>query len=209
MLKLAIAVLAVAPFVVACADGVVASPSAHQSSSPPAPASGPSILIEPSPTHKPMGFLPDDCELGPEPAPVSDHVADAIGGDPVWAIGFGGPAATLTFRPDDPYDEHGWLRKVLWLLRRSAADPVTVSGHRLDDGSPLWFDYRQPGPQETALLLDPGAPHGQHGDWYEYRGYFVVPSAGCYGLTAAWPGGGWDLRFRAGLDLTARFSPND
>jgi hypothetical protein len=205
---LAIAVLAMAPFVVACADDFVASPGAPQRRSPPAPASAPSILIEPSPTHEPIGFFPDDCELGPEPVPVSDHVGDAIGGDPVWAIGFGGPAATLTFSPDNPYHDHGWRRKVLWLLRRSAADPVTVSGHRLDDGSPLWFAY-QPGPQETVLLLDPDAPHGRHGDWYEYRGYFVVPSAGCYGLTAPWPGGGWELRFRAGLDLTARFSPND
>jgi len=201
---LALVVLAVAPFVVACADGVVASPSGPQSPSPSSLTPAPTIPVGPSPTHEPIGFLPDDCEPGPEPAPVSDHVADAIGGDPVWAIGFGGPAATLSFSPGDPYKDHGWLRKVLWLLRRSAIDPVTVTGSRVDDGSPLWFDYQQSGPQETVLVLDPAAPHGQHGDWFEYRGYFVAPSAGCYRLTASWPSGGWDLRFRVGLDQTLR-----
>jgi hypothetical protein len=201
---LAFAMLAAAPFVVACADNGVGSPSAPQRLSPSSLAPAPFIEFKPSPIHEPIGFLPDDCEPGPEPAPVSDHVADAIGGNPVWAIGFGGPAATLSFSPGDPYEDHGWLRKVLWLLRRSAADPVTVTGYQVDDGTPLWFDYEQPGPQETVLLLDPDASHGRHGDWYEYRGYFVLPSAGCFGLTAAWPGGGWELRFRAGLDQTVR-----
>lgn len=203
MWRLLATALAVAPLVVGCADGVVAPPSATRSISPTSPVPAPSIVIEPSPTHEPIGIIPDDCEAGPEPAPVSDHVADGIGGDPVWAIGFG-PAATLSLSPSDRYDDHGWLRKVLWLLRRSATDPVTVTGLRVDDRSPLLFEYQRPGPQETVLVLDPDAPHGQHGDWYEYRGYFVVPSAGCYELTAAWPGGGWELRFRAGLDQTAR-----
>ena len=194
------AVIALAPLVVACADGVVASPSAAGSPSLSTAVPVSPIPISPSPTHEPIGFLPDDCEPGPEPTLVSDHVADGIGGDPAWAIGFGGPAATLSFSPGDPYEDHGWLRKVLWLLRRSSADPVSVTGIRVGDGSPLWFDYRRAGQQETVLVLDPDAPDGQHGDWYEYRGYLVAPSAGCYRLTASWPRGGWELRFRAGLD---------
>jgi hypothetical protein len=198
---LAVAVLAVSPFVVACAEGDNASPSA-----PPSPSASSSVPTspvpaEPSRTHEPIGALPDDCAPGPDPVTVSDHVGEGIGGDPAWAIGFG-PAATLTFNPDDPNEHHGWLRKVLWLLRRTTAHTVTVTGTLVDDGSPLWFDYGDPGAQETTLVLDPAAPDGQQGDWYEYRGYFVVPSAGCYRLDAAWPGGGWELDFRAGLDPT-------
>jgi hypothetical protein len=195
----AVAALTVLPLVVGCADGAVVSPSALDSRSP----SSTVASIEPSPTEPstqdPIGRLPDDCEPGPDPTPVSDHVGDAIGADPAWAIGFG-PNATLGFSPDDLQEDHGWLRKVLWLLRRSAAEPVTVTGSRLDDGSPLWFDYEDPGAPETTLVLHPATPDGQEGDWYEYRGYFVVPSAGCYRLTATWPGGGWTLDFRAGLD---------
>ena len=102
--------LAVASFVVGCADRVVAPPSATRSISRSSPVPAPSIVTEPSPTHEPIGLMPGDCEPGPEPAPVSDHVADGIGGDPVWAIGFG-PAATLSFSPGDRFDDHGWLRR--------------------------------------------------------------------------------------------------
>ena len=102
------------------------------------------------------------------------------------------------------YYDVGWIRKVLWLLDRNAADPVTVTGARVADGAPLWFEYRPDGAQETVLLLDPAAPDGQHGDWYEYRGYFVAPAAGCYRLKTAWPGGGWEVPFRAGLDQAMR-----
>jgi hypothetical protein len=197
----AVAVLALGPLLVACADRAVVAPSAPSSDSPVSPVPAASTATEPSPTHEPIGRLPDDCEPGPDPITVSDHVGNGIGGEPAWAIGFG-PSATLSFALDDPYEDHGWLRKVLWLLRRSAADPVTVTGVRVDDGSPLWFDYRDPGAQETPLVLDPAAPDGQEGDWYEYHGYLVVPSAGCYRLHATWPGGEWELDFRAGLDPT-------
>jgi hypothetical protein len=197
---LAVAVLAVSARVVACADRNVTSPSAPSSPSASALAPASPVPAEPTRTHEPIGALPDDCEPGPDPVSVSDHVGEGIGGDPAWAIGFGGPEATLSFNLDDPYHDHGWLRKVLWLLRRTAADPVTVTGTRLDDASRLWFDYGDPGTQETTLVLDPAAPDGQQGDWFEYRGYFVVPAAGCYHLTAAWPGSGLELDFRAGLD---------
>jgi hypothetical protein len=195
----AIAAWAVFPLVVGCADGAIVSPNALDSRSPSStvPTSIEASASVPS-THEPIGRLPDDCEPGPDPRPVSDHVGGAIGGDPAWAIGFG-PNATLGFSPDDPYGDRGWLRKVLWLLRRSAAEPITITGVRLDDKSPLWFDYQDPGAPEATLVLDPATPDGQERDWYEYRGYFVVPSAGCYRLTAAWPGGGWTLDFRAGL----------
>lgn len=196
-------VLAVAPLVAACA-GPLTSPSGPKNPSPSPPTPAATIRVDPSRASEPIGPLPDDCEPGPKPAPVSDHVADAIGGEPVWAIGFGGPAATLSFGPGEQYEEHGWLRKVLWLLRRHATHPVTVTGVRVDDGSRLWFDYEPSAPPAAVLLLDPAAPHGQHGDWFEYRGYFVAPSAGCYRLAASWAGGGWELAFRAGLDETLR-----
>jgi hypothetical protein len=151
------------------------------------------------PSLESIGQLPEDCEPGPDPVQVSDHVGDGIGGDPAWAIGFGADG-TLTFNADDPYQDHGWLRKVLWLVRRSTTDPITVSGHRTDDGSPLWFAYPGPGGQAESLVLDPSTPDGEHGDWLEYRGYFVLPAAGCYRLEASWPGGQWELDFRAGLD---------
>ena len=198
----AVAVLAVVPFAIACADADVAPASASPSAGPSALMSAPPTPTRSGEAHEPIGLLPDDCEPGPQPVLVSDHVAAGIGGDPVWAIGFGGAAATLSFSPDDPYRDHGWLRKVLWLLDRSASDPVTVTGVRVADGLQLWFQYRQGGSQEPVLLLDPAAPDGEHGDWYEYRGYFVAPTAGCYRLRAAWPGGGWELPFRAGLDET-------
>lgn len=201
MRRLVVAVLALAPLVVGCADRAVVSPSRPPSGSPSSPVPAAPTPTELPPTREPIGLLPDDCKPGPDPVPVSDHVGDGIGGHPAWAIGFG-PAATLGARPDDQFEDHGWLRKVLWLLERRAADPVTVTGIRVDDGSPLWFDYGDSGLQETVIVLDPAAPDGQQGDWYEYRGYFVLPSAGCYRLKAAWPGSGWELDFSAGLDPT-------
>lgn len=190
---LAVVVLVAGP-VGACAEPAIVSPSPLPATIAPLPTSPAA-----SPTREPIGRLPDGCEPGPDPVPVSDHVGNGIGGEPAWAIGFG-PDATLGFNPDDPHQDHGWVRKVLWLLRRTSADPVTVTGWRVDDGSPLWFAYPGPGGQETSLVLDPASPDGQHGDWYEYRGYFVAPSAGCYRLAAAWPGGGWEIDSSAGLD---------
>ena len=154
-----------------------------------------------SPTHPPIGRRPDDCQPGPDPVPVSDHVGNGIGGDPAWAIGFGADGF-LGFNPDDPYGGHGWLRKVLWLVRRTTRDPITVSGHRIDDDGALWFAYPGPDAQVTSLVLDPSTPDGEHGDWFEYRGYFVLPTAGCYRLEAVWPSGGWEVTFSAGLDPT-------
>jgi hypothetical protein len=192
----AAAFLSLGPLLIACADqrlpSPVVTPSARLS-----PA-----VSEPTATPEPIGAMPADCEPGPDPTPVSDHVGEGIGADPAWAIGFG-PTATLTVNRDDPYADHGWLRKVLWLVRRSVQDPVTITGLRVDDGSPLWFDYGAAGDQATSVVLDPAAPDGEYGDWYEYRGYFVLPSAGCYRLMAAWPGGGWEIDFRAGLDVAA------
>lgn len=195
---LVIAVLMVVAVVATCDEPAVASPSVPSAAS---VTPVPSLLsAEASPTHEPIGRLPDDCEPGPDPVLVSDHVGHGVGGDPAWAIGFGADA-TLGFNPDDPHEDNGWLRKVLWLLQ-SSADPVTVTGWRVDDDSPLWFAYPGPGEQAASLVLDPAAPDGHHGDWYEYRGYIVTPSAGCYRLEAVWPGGGWEIDFRAGLDLT-------
>ena len=191
---LAVAIVVNTLIAVACGDDSVVSPSATLlSTTPTTPAASA------SPTQGPIGPLPDDCEPGPDPVLVSDHVGHGIGGDPAWGIGFG-PDATLGFNPDDPHQDRGWLRKVLWLLRRTSGDPVTVTGWRVDDESPLWFAYPGPGGQKTSLVLDPARPDGQHGDWDEYRGYFVTPSAGCYRLAAAWPGGGWEIDFSAGLD---------
>lgn len=188
------AVLVVTGMVAGCAEPPIMSPD------PPLSSAAPTVLPSSvSPTHQPIGPLPVDCEAGPDPVLVSDHVGHGIGGDPAWAIGFG-PKGTLGMSHEDPYEGHGWLRKVLWLVRRSTTVPITVMGQRVDDGSQLWFAYPDPARQATSLVLDPAAPDGQHGDWYEYRGYFVTPAAGCYRLSAAWPGGGWEVDFRVGLD---------
>jgi hypothetical protein len=188
------AVLIVAGVVAACAEPAIMSPD------PPVSSAAPTVLPSSvSPTHQPIGRLPVDCEPGPDPVLVSDHVGHGIGGDRAWAIGFGAKG-TLGMSHEDPYQGHGWLRKVLWLVQRATTVPITVTGERVDDGSRLWFAYPDPARQATSLVLDPAAPDGQHGDWYEYRGYFVTPAAGCYRLSAAWPGGGWDVDFRAGLD---------
>lgn len=189
-------VLVVAGVVGACAEPAIMSPDPVVT--PPAPTA---VLSSTSPTHEPIAPLPVDCAPGPDPVLVSDHVGHGVGGDPAWAIGFGDDGS-LGFSRDDPYHGHGWLRKVLWLVRSTTTVPITVSGQRIDDESPLWFAYPGPDGQAVSLVLDPAAPDGRHGDWYEYRGYLVTPAAGCYQLSAAWPGGGWELVFSAGLDPT-------
>jgi hypothetical protein len=208
---LAVWLLTVAPLLSACLDRGLVSPGPTSSPREPTAAPNPSTasivsasppMSAPTASHGPIGSLPDDCPPGPDPTPVSDHVGSGVGAEPAWAIGFG-PGATLQFTRDDPYDGHGWLRKVLWLLRSTAGEAVTITGIRVDDRAPLWFDYANDQPRRDVLVLDPAAPDGEHLDWYEYRGFFVVPSAACYHLTAAWPGGGWELDFSAGLDPTA------
>lgn len=178
--------------------------STPSSSVPSIPGSLPppvSSTVAPSPaTSIVMDLLPAprDCH-GPEPKVLADYFGRAIGGSPVWAIGFGGPQATLSVDSPDQMTSLGRRRKVLWVIEPGTTTPVTLHAASTSSGAPLWFEIngRQP---STSPLLDPAKPDIpiQHGDWREFPSYLLIPAASCYSLSAEWQGGNWTVTFSAG-----------
>jgi len=141
---------------------------------------------------------PGDCH-GPASRVLADYFGPGIGGSPVWAIGFGGPQATLLVDSQDQMTSLGRRRKVLWVIEPGHATPVTLHAASTSSGAPLWFEINGEQPS-TPPLLDPAKPAIpiQHGDWREFPSYLLIPAAGCYSLSAEWQGGRWTVTFSAG-----------
>ena len=149
---------------------------------------------------------PTSCAPGPNPQTVSADVGPGLGRPPVWAVGFspGAPAAVLLLQGDATIGEHGYYRKVLWVIQHGYAQPVRLSGTDSERGSSIWFQIGDQAPT-TAPVLDPthpGAypynPANPDRVFPEYPSYLFIPHAGCYVLEASWPEGHWRIPFAAG-----------
>jgi hypothetical protein len=83
---------------------------------------------------------------------------------------------------------------------------VTIHGVNLQTGVPVSPDaeYAEPSSTPTALILNPNDPavvsqnSNRDDQWTQFPGGLTIPGAGCYGLSATWPGGSWHLSFAAG-----------
>lgn len=139
---------------------------------------------------------------GPRPRPRAvDDYGKVMGSGPLR----GGVYAELDTRAnafhahDAPRTEVGWRIKVLWLVRPDQAQPVTIEGSGSTTEGPVVFEPSGADPMLMARLdpADPGVPP-EKGHWLEYPSYTYFPRAGCYRLSARWPGGGWDVGFGFG-----------
>lgn len=186
----------------------------------PAPTPTPTRVAYPTPTlpqgtPTALGPAPASCSP-PAPAPrtLPATYSGAIGASPIWVAWFDGPHATRHISgPGVVNSRYGWLIAVIFAIEPSLTDPVVVRGVRLDNDSPLWMVGLEPGQTFTqatpsvAVALDPRQPGlpdydnysmGLNEDWAAWYGGFYIPAAGCYALTATWPGGSWRVTFAAG-----------
>ncbi|MFI5274211.1 MAG: hypothetical protein ACHQ4H_14345, partial [Ktedonobacterales bacterium] len=134
------------------------------------------------------------CANVPTPHAVGD-INNAIGGDPFWVGGFfggfAGHHATLDVQGAQHWP-HGQPAKVVTQFAPGATAPVTLTGKRLDDGSPLWFQFYTgigpAAPQSMSVVFNPASSANE-------AGYIVIPATGCYALTARWASGSWTVAF--------------
>lgn len=144
----------------------------------------------------------------------------AVGHTPVWVAGFTGPYPTLRLGPNArantwggwsaPYTQVGWPVPIGLEVPAGFTGQIHLSGWDAHDGPSrsMQFGLIQasgggpPSDVETTYTLDlthPTIPPGGEDHtgvfWY---GYAFLPGAGCYTLTASWPGGSWSVTISAG-----------
>jgi hypothetical protein len=215
---LLVALLALA----ACSAGQsTATATATAATRSPVVSPAPTVVqgIPPTPAGSALGPAPTNCPAMPPPQTFtmasgfgggfSDPVS-FTGSSPVWELGLSSPLQAGQFGgPDNPYPSY----KVMWIVGPNVTQPVTLIGHELQSGAPLWFEiYPSIAAPITAqtrsvytmqAVLDPAAPNrggttnskGRWGIW----GIGIIPlAAGCYDLEVAWTGGHWHTMFAAG-----------
>ena len=176
----------------------------------PAPTPTPTRVAYPTPTlpqgtPTALGPAPASCSpAAPAPRTLPATFSRAIGASPLWVAWFDGPHATRHIEGLGGNRRYGWEIAVIFAIEPDFTQTVVVRGMRLDDGSPLWFGQAAP---SVAVVLDPWQPGltsddnrsmGLSDDWAAWYAILSIPAAGCYALTATWPGGSWRVTFAAG-----------
>lgn len=207
-----VSMLALLVALAACASPTV------RTQPPPTPASTPSPTATsvpfPAPLTGLLGHAPTNCPAGP---PLDTFTIDDtfgggftggdvfVGRSPVWNLGLNTGASlqlesfagTATPTPS-PYP----LTKVMWIVGPNYHQAVTLSGHELATGAPVWFDLSAvgsgPGNPMTMAVLDPAQPNrgdtgNASGTWNIWGILLYFFSSGCYQITAAWAGGSWQV----------------
>lgn len=162
----------------------------------------PSSAITPSAT---LGLAPQDCPVISQTRGFDFKGAPRVAGSsPVLVIGFGGSDAVLTHFKQAQPPEIGWYRRIFLLTETNYAGTVTLQGGELHDGTPIWFGMQQHnrGPITSFTLRPEDASLSNHfgndQQWGLLSATLYIPRAGCYFLTATWPGGRWIVFFAAG-----------
>ena len=178
------------------------SPAVHQT----VLVSTPSILPSPAPptptpTPPPLGPVPQDCPPGSLLHPPLNGFGPVLGGGKVWFDGIGGPHAVIQFTGIDDYTSpYGHTRKLVWEVGPPPVGLVRIRGENLRTHQPLWFQFDDT--PTTDAVLDPQHPNHPVSvvdiSWAEWGSYLFIPAAGCYTLSASWPGGQWRIFFAAG-----------
>ncbi|MBA2287365.1 MAG: hypothetical protein H0W02_17985 [Ktedonobacteraceae bacterium] len=127
-----------------------------------------------------------------------------IGKDPLWITGFSGSqAALISPGPHQRIEGYGWAFSITLVVKKGFPGPFFLTGMSQDASTLLWFDNLAPASGKTnTLVLDPNytsiQPQKSDQQWQAWKVTVYVRSAGCYSLTANWPGGQWDAVFAAG-----------
>lgn len=168
-----------------------------------------SASLPPSVTS-PLGSPPSDCPTSPPPHIMtsSDFGGGFIGtvtfggASPAWQLGMGADGVVPV--TGTPYPG----TKIMWVVGPNYNQAVTLSGHDLRSGSPLWFDLFPPnktGTDEygTSAVLDPTMPNrgdtmNSTGTWNIWGIGLIVSAASCYELDVTSAAGSWRTDFAAG-----------
>jgi hypothetical protein len=214
-LPIRVSLLALLVTLAACASPAVRTQPTPTPASTPSPTA--TSVPFPSPLTRPLGLAPKSCPAGP---PLDTFTIDDtfgggfVGGDvfagrsPVWTL-YLNTGTTLSLESfagtvtPSPYP----ATKVMWIVGPNYHQPVTLSGHELSTGAPVWFDLSAvgsgPGNPMTTAVLDPANPNrGDTGNtsglWNIWGILLYFFAAGCYQIDAAWAGGSWQVLVAVG-----------
>lgn len=161
---------------------------------------------QPSPVAGLLGPAPTNCPVAPPPSTYSQvdfgggfiGTVQFQGSKPAWDLGLPTTLQLEQYTGAQPYPS----TKVMWVVGPNYAQPVTLSGHELRTGAPLWFQI-YPAPYTTQAVLDPAAPNrggtdNSTGHWNIWGIGVVVLAAGCYELDVTSTAGVWTMVFAAG-----------
>jgi len=114
---------------------------------------------------------------------VSRNYAPALGGGPVYPVGFDADAI-LRIAPPRRYASHEWGgQKVLWVRKPRTPGDIVIRGRRLDRPDAVRFNYGDV-PADHLTLPDPKSVS----DWVDYPSTTRVRAPGCYAYTVQGPG---------------------
>jgi hypothetical protein len=143
---------------------------------------------------------PRDCDAPPlARRHVSRAYAPLLGSAPIWFgpyLNVDQRRAIFRIPRDAPRTREGWRVKFLWIVRKRAPGPITVSGVDAR-GRPLLLAPEDENLGPTARF-DPARADAVASGFVEFPSYVYFPGAGCFVLTARWNGGSWRLSFAAG-----------
>lgn len=218
----ALAILVLALALPACRSAhVVVFPTPTATSTTPAPTALPTQPVNqrPSPVAGLLGPAPTICATENPPNVLNttnfgggfSSPMSFAGSAPAWELGLG---TVLQLEPADGSSVPYPSTKIMWVVGPNVAQPVTLTGHELSTGAPLWFQvYPSNGvPTDnpdalsvytTHAVLDPAAPNrgatdNSTGHWNIWGVGIIVLSAGCYQLDVTSSNGSWKAVFAAG-----------
>lgn len=212
-----------------CASGPAAqqatpTPSAAATLAPtsaPSPTASPGVKLTPPTLRGPLAAAPTNCPASPAIQTMTQNnfgggFSSPIsfqGGQPAWELGLpdaGRPLQLGATGGDQPWPSI----KVMWVVGPDAAQPVTLTGHDLRTGTPLWFqiypsnaiptsDPNADSVYTTSATLDPMAPNrgstdNSTGHWNIWGIGIIALAAGCYELDVSSAGGGWHVIYPIG-----------
>jgi hypothetical protein len=177
---------------------------------------GQKVINTSTKSNVPSGITIWSADLLPGPPPESKDCparptighSHQVGRPPILATGFSGPLATLHLYPTPVSvpafpNTFGWTASILFEAPQDYAYPITLNGADIHTGSSLLFQLDSTQDPLAFVTLDPSQPPLNQGNAsavqkVSWSVTIYFPAAGCYFLTAWWPGGHWNINFAAG-----------
>jgi hypothetical protein len=183
------------------------------------PTATPDRKLRPPAVNSPLGPAPADCPASPTLQTFTmenfgggfSGAFTAHGATPAWALlGPGGDTIPLYWDSSQSWPS----TKVMWVVGPNYAEPVTLIGHDVRSGTPLWFQVYPSNSLPTSdpdadsiytthAVLDPNAPNrggteNSTGHWNIWGLGVIALASGCYELDATWAEGSWSAIYVVG-----------